>query len=213
MIDSPEFSPLAFRLNIVPPTVTAQTKRAVVIPGKGVRFFPSPALKKAEELLARYLAAFRQPAPMLGPVECRLTLVWPYRLSEKASVKKSGQVVPHYSRPDLDNLSKIYVDALVKAGFLKDDGQIASLILKKGWGPEESVGVFYEILPITPSGHQERVIAEKTDLDERATKLSRFIGESPVFGDLPPEERERMKVQNDLMWQLSEILGERIANF
>ena len=61
--------------------------------------------------------------------------------------------------------------------------------------------------------HQERVIAEKKDNDERAKKLSDFIGNNPLFDKLDPAEQERMKVQNDLMWQLSEVLGARIANF
>ena len=61
--------------------------------------------------------------------------------------------------------------------------------------------------------HQQRVIDEKRELDDRAQKLSTFIGVSPIFENLDPEEQERMKVQNDLMWQLSEVLGERIAAF
>ena len=61
--------------------------------------------------------------------------------------------------------------------------------------------------------YQERVIEEKKELDERATKLSDFIGLSPEFEKIDPEEQERMKVQNDLMWQLSEVLGERIEAF
>lgn len=61
--------------------------------------------------------------------------------------------------------------------------------------------------------HQQRVIDEKNELDERAHKLSQFIGNNPTFEDLDPAEQERMKVQNDLMWQLSEVLGHRIAAF
>ena len=61
--------------------------------------------------------------------------------------------------------------------------------------------------------HQQRVVQEKSELDEKAHALSKFIGENPIFEGLPPEEQERLKVQNDLMWQLSEILGLRIAAF
>jgi len=65
----------------------------------------------------------------------------------------------------------------------------------------------------TYAPHQQRVVDEKNELDEKATKLSAFIGESPVFVTLDPEEQERMQVQNDLMWQYSEVLGQRIAAF
>ena len=61
--------------------------------------------------------------------------------------------------------------------------------------------------------YQKRVIAEKSELDERAQKLSDFIGLSDDFEKIDPAEQERMKVQNDLMWRLSEVLGERIKSF
>ena len=61
--------------------------------------------------------------------------------------------------------------------------------------------------------HQQRVVDEKTELDKKAKALSDFIGNSPIFGTLDAEEQERMKEQNDIMWQYSEILGARISAF
>lgn len=61
--------------------------------------------------------------------------------------------------------------------------------------------------------HQLRVIEEKTELDKKAKALSDFIGNSPVFETLDSAEQERLKEQNDIMWQYSEILGARIAAF
>lgn len=61
--------------------------------------------------------------------------------------------------------------------------------------------------------HQFRVVEEKTELDTKATALSNFIGHSPLFETLDAAEQERLKVQNDIMWQYSEILGARIAAF
>lgn len=61
--------------------------------------------------------------------------------------------------------------------------------------------------------HQQRVIDEKKELDKKANALSEFIGHNPIFDTIDPEEQERLKVQNDIMWQYSEILGERIAAF
>ena len=60
---------------------------------------------------------------------------------------------------------------------------------------------------------QKRVVDEKAELDIKAKTLSAFIGNNPDFELINSEERERMKLQNDIMWQLSEILGERILNF
>lgn len=61
--------------------------------------------------------------------------------------------------------------------------------------------------------HQQRVISEKVELDKKAHHLSQFIGLNLVFETLDPAEQERLKEQNDVMWQYSEILGARIAAF
>ncbi len=61
--------------------------------------------------------------------------------------------------------------------------------------------------------HQQRVVDEKTELDKKAKALSDFIGLNPIFDTLDPAEQERLKRQNDVMWQYSEILGARIAAF
>lgn len=61
--------------------------------------------------------------------------------------------------------------------------------------------------------HQQRVVDEKTELDTKANALSQFIGCSPIFATLDAAEQERLRLQNDVMWQYSEILGARIAAF
>jgi len=66
---------------------------------------------------------------------------------------------------------------------------------------------------MTYKPHQQRVVDEKTELDERVKKLSAFIGLIPLFELSDLDEQERMKEQNEIMWQYSEILGKRIAAF
>jgi hypothetical protein len=61
--------------------------------------------------------------------------------------------------------------------------------------------------------HQQRVVDEKVELDKKAHALSEFIGHNPTFDTLDPEEQGRLKEQNDIMWQYSEILGKRIKRF
>lgn len=60
--------------------------------------------------------------------------------------------------------------------------------------------------------YQERVVAEKRELDERGDKLDQFIL-SEEFGTLPAEEQERLRWQLQIMGEYSEVLGERIAAF
>ena len=65
----------------------------------------------------------------------------------------------------------------------------------------------------TLNPHQQRVVDEKAEIDKKANALSQFIGLSPIFETIDADEQERMKLQNDVMWQYSEILGARIAAF
>lgn len=60
--------------------------------------------------------------------------------------------------------------------------------------------------------HQERVIEEKRELDERLEKLNNFFN-TQTFKDLHPLEKERMRKQIDYMNGYSRILGERITAF
>ena len=61
--------------------------------------------------------------------------------------------------------------------------------------------------------YEQRVVAEKLELDAKAKALSNFIGLNKMFDSLDAAEQERLREQNDIMWQYSEILGKRIAAF
>lgn len=43
---------------------------------------------------------------------------------------------PHTFRPDSDNLAKLALDAMMKAGLLKDDATVSSLLVRKTWSKE-----------------------------------------------------------------------------
>lgn len=60
--------------------------------------------------------------------------------------------------------------------------------------------------------HQQRVIDEKIELDNRLEKLCLFSN-SRTFASLPIAEQERMNTQRHLMCALSAVLGARIAAF
>ena len=62
--------------------------------------------------------------------------------------------------------------------------------------------------------YQERVVAEKKELDEKLVKLENFIFRSGgKWFDVPEAERLRMTKQYCHMSDYSAILGERIAVF
>ena len=68
--------------------------------------------------------------PFIGAL--RLELVWqyPWRKNEKKSIIMNG-AAPCSTRPDCDNLAKLFCDQLGKANFFKDDAQIYSLKISK----------------------------------------------------------------------------------
>ena len=61
--------------------------------------------------------------------------------------------------------------------------------------------------------YQQRVVDEKSELDEKIAKLGGFIESSPIFLGSPDDEKERLVRQKSCMSEYSEILGERIAAF
>ena len=60
--------------------------------------------------------------------------------------------------------------------------------------------------------HQQRVIEEKKELDERREKLSSFF-ENPVFDGLEKYDQELLREQEVVMNQLSFVLEKRIERF
>ena len=64
-----------------------------------------------------------------------------------------------------------------------------------------------ELLP-----HQQRVVDEKRELDEKISKLGPFLNSS-IFKSLDGDEQERLCDQYEVMQVYSNILRDRIAAF
>lgn len=60
--------------------------------------------------------------------------------------------------------------------------------------------------------HQQRVVTEKAELDEKLKKLTDFFG-TEIFADLDDAEMDRLQRQAGAMESYSCILGERVAAF
>lgn len=81
------------------------------------------------------------------------------------------------------------------------------------WSPADVFERSYKEVPgadLPP--HQQRVLAERAELDERLTKLQAFFS-NPIFSGLPADEQDRLQKQAVAMQAYSEVLGERIAAF
>lgn len=58
--------------------------------------------------------------------------------------------------------------------------------------------------------HIERMKEELEQLADRTTKLSQFIAASPIFKQLPADERELMRDQQRAMMEYHDVLETRI---
>jgi hypothetical protein len=83
------------------------------------------------------------------------------------------------------------------------------MVRESGWTPGDDAG---QEAASTLQPHQQRVVDEKRDLDERLQKLMTFTC-TPTFAALPRAERDRLADQADIMAKYSEVLGMRIAAF
>jgi hypothetical protein len=64
----------------------------------------------------------------------------------------------------------------------------------------------------TMQPHQERVVTEKAEVDERLAKLHAFI-KTETFAGLDAAEQKRLQRQAGIMTDYSLVLGERIKAF
>lgn len=61
--------------------------------------------------------------------------------SAKIAKREGLDRVPKATRPDLDNLAKLVLDAIVKAGILKDDSLIVELALAKVYSDKSFITI------------------------------------------------------------------------
>ena len=133
----------SFFIPCIPPKATRQQK-GVVLAGGRPRFFKKANVAHAERDLISLLLTYR-PADFAciasGPVHVFLRFCWPYRKSEPRTRTETGDDLPCDTRPDMDNLSKMMLDAMTRCRFWTDDAQVSDLVLSKSWGPTPGIEV------------------------------------------------------------------------
>ena len=117
------------------PTTTHQQKKVNVRNGKPIFYEPEKlknARAKFESLLSRHVP----PDKLKGPI--RLTTKWCFPMIRGV---QNGQYKT--TKPDTDNLPKLFKDCMTDLGYWKDDAQVASEIIEKFWS--EVVGIYVKI--------------------------------------------------------------------
>lgn len=119
--------PISFFWNGNPPRATSQTRRRTASRPSGYR---TPQNRLACATLRAVVETHAPRVPLVGAVEVRVYFTF-----------AGPKFPPIYktTRPDADNLSKDFLDALQKAGYFLDDAQVASLMVKKFAGSQPGI--------------------------------------------------------------------------
>lgn len=92
----------------------------------GKMFVGKMSNSKASQWKRDFIAMISQYKPSVPydfPLE--ITIGFEYDYLKKHTAIERKQILPKNTRPDLDNLEKMVLDALVEAGFMTDDSLVA----------------------------------------------------------------------------------------
>ena len=128
-----------FFLSMDPPTKTQQEHRIGRRKDGSMYVYENRDLKEARMKIRNALSKVSHDQISSGPI--RLVVKW---LFPKGS-HNDGEYKT--TKPDTDNLNKMLKDEMTRAGFWKDDAQVASEVIEKFWA--EKSGIFANIEQIT----------------------------------------------------------------
>ena len=132
---------IEFFLPMVPPTVTQQEHKLAIRNGKPVMYEP----QEIQITRSRFVGLLDKARRIYGPEETisntpvRLTTKWIWPAKDKTETWK-------LTRPDTDNLIKLFKDCMTRTGFWKDDALVCSEITEKSYGPIAGIWVRIETL-------------------------------------------------------------------
>ena len=133
-----------FIIHCIPPRATGQSTTRVGRSQSGRSFvYKDKRGQKLRDELLILLMEHSPPEPFDGALAVRVKFVYPWRKSEPKYRRELGEV-PMTSRPDLDNLLKVFLDQMQTARFfLRGDSQLAEITASKSWGdlPRIEVGL------------------------------------------------------------------------
>lgn len=108
------------------PSGTAQQRRYAFINGRAVNY-PYKSLKQARKIYHEALSKLEKQETYDGAI--KLNITFSYKTKEKKKILFFWKT----TRPDLDNLAKVFIDQLVQHEFIVDDSNIVQLTLTKRW--------------------------------------------------------------------------------
>ena len=136
---------ISFFLPMIPPTITHQEHEFKIVNGKVVVYDP-PRLKDARR---KFMGCLRDAKhridgwdfifPLDGPVRLVTKWIWPTGNEHAEGEWK-------ISKPDTDNLIKLFKDCMTRNYFWHDDAQVCSEITEKFYGQHPGIYVRVELI-------------------------------------------------------------------
>lgn len=132
-----------FFLPMVPPTITQQEHQVKVVKGKPV-FYDPPRLRDARQMFTNLLRNQKHRVsgwdyifPLEGPVRLLTKWIWPAGEDHSDGEWKT-------TKPDTDNLIKLFKDCMTRTFWWTDDAQVCSEITEKFYGNRPGIYVRVE---------------------------------------------------------------------
>jgi len=146
---------IEFQVAFDPPKATHQGSGTILRRKDGTTFIGRPSSSpgaKAKKVWLRTFKPHKPREPLEGPLEARIEITFPWRTSDTKKVRSRGHAAMP-TKPDIDNLMKLVLDAMSQSQFWNDDNQVTDLICRKRLGDNPGITVRIrqiEIEPINP---------------------------------------------------------------
>lgn len=138
-----------FFIIIDPPRTTHQAGNTIMRRKDGSLFIgQNQKARRLAHKIATLLKPHAPATPYTGALALTIHWQYPWRKSEPQYKRRLG-CIPCTTRPDADNLAKLYLDAMAKAKFFKDDSQVFDLRFLKLY--HDKPGIYCNMAEIDPA--------------------------------------------------------------
>ena len=156
---------IKFKANFEPSKATHQGSLKLKIRGRGIMvqgrrhyslskigfgILPNSPAGKAKKEFRSELLDYVPQAPLRGPLRLNLVITWTHLKGHVKAVKNCS-AVPHFAKPDADNVAKLILDTMTELGYWYDDGQLTELSISKQFGSEPGIAVELDTIDL-PNG-------------------------------------------------------------
>lgn len=128
---------IQFFIPCKPPTKTHQMKKVRVTKGKPIFYEPQEVLTIRQKFMAT-LKGYAPATPITGPVRLLTKWCYPRGTHDNGEWKTT--------KPDTDNMIKLFKDCMTATGYWKDDAQVCSELTEKFWSEIPGIFVHVEVL-------------------------------------------------------------------